>query len=98
MAWPTPAPVRGPDEQDRAGCDHGEGGDQGGEWEQVEHDAKDRTDAPGSDRVTYSSAGRRGCPGPYAVTLSAATRASGGIGRRAGFRFLCPQGREGSSP
>ncbi len=26
------------------------------------------------------------------------TRASGGIGRRAGFRFLCPKGREGSSP
>ena len=26
------------------------------------------------------------------------TRASGGIGRRAGFRFLCPQGRGGSSP
>jgi len=25
-------------------------------------------------------------------------RASGGIGRRAGFRFLCPQGRGGSSP
>ena len=25
-------------------------------------------------------------------------RASGGIGRRAGFRFLCPKGREGSSP
>src|SRR6476620_10636433 len=27
-----------------------------------------------------------------------ATRASGGIGRRAGFRFLCPKGCEGSSP
>ena len=26
------------------------------------------------------------------------SRASGGIGRRAGFRFLCPQGRGGSSP
>jgi GNAT superfamily N-acetyltransferase len=25
-------------------------------------------------------------------------RASGGIGRRAGFRFLCPQGRGGSTP
>jgi hypothetical protein len=25
-------------------------------------------------------------------------RASGGIGRRAGFRFQCPKGREGSSP
>src|SRR6478752_5658187 len=29
---------------------------------------------------------------------AAFTRASGGIGRRAGFRFLCPQGRGGSSP
>ena len=28
----------------------------------------------------------------------ARSRASGGIGRRAGFRFLCPQGRGGSSP
>src|SRR4029079_16570825 len=27
-----------------------------------------------------------------------AFRASGGIGRRAGFRCLCPQGRGGSSP
>src|ERR1700735_3653913 len=26
------------------------------------------------------------------------TRASGGIGRRAGFRFLCPKGCGGSSP
>ena len=26
------------------------------------------------------------------------TRASGGIGRRAGFRFLCPRGRGGSTP
>src|ERR1700735_4347623 len=26
------------------------------------------------------------------------TRASGGIGRRAGFRFLCPRGCGGSSP
>jgi hypothetical protein len=25
-------------------------------------------------------------------------RASGGIGRRAGFRFLCPKGRGGSTP
>ena len=33
----------------------------------------------------------------YRVTILSA-RASGGIGRRAGFRFLCPQGREGSSP
>ena len=31
----------------------------------------------------------------YAVTR---TRASGGIGRRAGFRFLCPKGCGGSSP
>src|SRR6201999_1769531 len=31
----------------------------------------------------------------YAAAL---TRARGGIGRRAGFRFLCPQGRGGSSP
>ena len=29
---------------------------------------------------------------------SIGTRASGGIGRRAGFRCLCPSGREGSSP
>lgn len=29
---------------------------------------------------------------------SGTARASGGIGRRAGFRFLCPKGREGSSP
>ena len=29
---------------------------------------------------------------------SFSTRASGGIGRRAGFRCLCPSGREGSSP
>src|SRR6266498_1848800 len=28
----------------------------------------------------------------------AVARASGGIGRRAGFRFLCPQGRGGSTP
>src|SRR5579862_4246911 len=33
-----------------------------------------------------------------ASTLASRTRASGGIGRRAGFRFLCPQGRGGSSP
>src|SRR5690242_15802381 len=32
----------------------------------------------------------------YAAALT--QRASGGIGRRAGFRFLCPQGRGGSSP
>src|SRR5581483_2873408 len=32
------------------------------------------------------------------VTWPTVTRASGGIGRRAGFRFLCPQGRGGSSP
>ncbi len=43
---------------------------------------------------------RRGCGG---LTLRCSgtyfsTRASGGIGRRAGFRFLCPKGREGSSP
>src|SRR5918992_5013643 len=30
--------------------------------------------------------------------LPSTARASGGIGRRAGFRFLCPQGRGGSSP
>ena len=30
--------------------------------------------------------------------MLSSTRASGGIGRRAGFRFLCPKGREGSSP
>ena len=29
---------------------------------------------------------------------SIGTRASGGIGRRAGFRCLCPSGCEGSSP
>ena len=33
-----------------------------------------------------------------AIALSLLTRASGGIGRRAGFRFLCPKGRGGSSP
>jgi hypothetical protein len=32
------------------------------------------------------------------TTLSAAPGASGGIGRRAGFRFLCPKGCGGSSP
>ena len=32
------------------------------------------------------------------ATFGTSTRASGGIGRRAGFRFLCPKGRGGSSP
>ena len=32
------------------------------------------------------------------ATVSTPTRASGGIGRRAGFRCLCPSGRGGSSP
>ena len=32
------------------------------------------------------------------VLVPCPARASGGIGRRAGFRFLCPQGRGGSSP
>ncbi len=39
-----------------------------------------------------------GLIGETGGTLPDAARASGGIGRRAGFRFLCPQGREGSSP
>jgi hypothetical protein len=30
--------------------------------------------------------------------MSRPPRASGGIGRRAGFRFLCPKGRGGSTP
>src|SRR5436190_17951247 len=33
-----------------------------------------------------------------ADTIRNPLRASGGIGRRAGFRCLCPQGRGGSSP
>ena len=32
------------------------------------------------------------------ASLIVSTRASGGIGRRAGFRFLCPKGCGGSSP
>ena len=36
-------------------------------------------------------------PDPGA-TLTSSTRASGGIGRRAGFRCQCPKGRGGSSP
>src|SRR4051812_10723664 len=33
-----------------------------------------------------------------AIVAFLVTRASGGIGRRAGFRFQCPKGRGGSSP
>ena len=36
--------------------------------------------------------------GPVAKVGELVTRASGGIGRRGGFRFLCPKGRGGSSP
>ena len=36
-------------------------------------------------------------PGASTATIRG-PRASGGIGRRAGFRFLCPQGRGGSTP
>src|SRR5690625_7368978 len=34
----------------------------------------------------------------FGTRLLCATRASGGIGRRAGFRCQCPQGRGGSTP
>ena len=34
----------------------------------------------------------------FAVSPDAAARASGGIGRRAGFRCQCPKGRGGSTP
>src|SRR6185312_13171962 len=59
---------------------------------------------PRVPRITRETAIRR-CR-PYVVMidlavpgkLEPATRASGGIGRRAGFRCQCPQGRGGSSP
>ena len=38
------------------------------------------------------------CSGDGRSGYPVALRASGGIGRRAGFRCLCPQGRGGSSP
>ena len=37
-------------------------------------------------------------PAQGAARVMGPTRASGGIGRRAGFRFLCPKGCGGSSP
>ncbi len=43
----------------------------------------------------YGPPGSAAPKAEYAVTR---TRASGGIGRRAGFRFLCPKGCGGSSP
>ena len=53
---------------------------------------------PGSGRLEGSDWARvRGWGHRRCATLPS-TRASGGIGRRAGFRFLCPKGREGSSP
>src|SRR5262245_3585179 len=40
----------------------------------------------------------RGTAGIHWYDATSHHRASGGIGRRAGFRCLCPQGRGGSSP
>ena len=41
---------------------------------------------------------RVGAQQRQSANLKPSPRASGGIGRRAGFRFLCPKGRGGSTP
>ena len=69
------------------------------------HGRSTRSTAPTVCRYYRSPCGRSGrWPGrprlisSTPVSISGAARASGGIGRRAGFRFLCPKGCEGSSP
>lgn len=53
-----------------------------------------------SDQASSVSCGSRDILGKLSFTGSpdAVTRASGGIGRRAGFRCQCPKGRGGSTP
>ncbi len=48
-------------------------------------------------RSAGDGAGRPGCP-CYPSARFAPLRASGGIGRRARFRSVCPEGRGGSTP
>ena len=60
-------------------------------------DPTGRSSVKGRQRAWFPGGGANLAEVP-STTLGRFPRASGGIGRRAGFRFLCPKGCGGSSP